>query len=134
MVAVTDEQMQARLEEVRAFTTVFLKKGAAYVPPELRPEAQARIVLEHGRRNMSLSAEGKLAIVGPIAGGGDIVGLCIFCVPEDEVRAIMEGDAARPGRDLHLRDRDALRLPGRWATESLTAGHRPTGTRFHRRA
>lgn len=94
MVAVTDEQMQARLKEVRAFTTVFLKKGAAYVPPELRPAEQAAIVLEHGRRNMSLSAEGKLAIVGPIAGGGDIVGLCIFCLPEDEVRAIMEGDGA----------------------------------------
>ncbi len=94
MAAVTDEQMQARLEEVRAFATVFLKKGPAYLPPDSRPEEQARIVLEHGRRNMSLSAEGKLAIVGPIAGGGDIVGLCVFCVPEDEVRVLMEGDGA----------------------------------------
>jgi hypothetical protein len=94
MTVITDEQMNARLEQVAAYTAVFLRKGPAYAAPDVRPPEQAAIVREHGRRNMQLSAEGKLAIVGPIHGGGEIVGLCIFSVPEAEVRTIMDGDVA----------------------------------------
>jgi hypothetical protein len=43
------------------------QKGPAYVPAEDR----SGIVLGQGRRNMSLRAECKLAIVGLIAGGGE---------------------------------------------------------------
>jgi hypothetical protein len=91
---ITDGEMAARLETVRAYTTVLLKKGPAYVPHDFRPADQAAIVREHGRRNMSLSDDGKLAIVGPLTGAGDIVGLCIFSVPEAEVREIMDADGA----------------------------------------
>lgn len=94
MTMITDEQMNARLEQVTSYAAVFLRKGPAYVPPDTRPLEQAAIVREHGRRNMQLSAEGKLAIVGPIHGDGTIVGLCIFNVPEAEVRTIMESDVA----------------------------------------
>jgi hypothetical protein len=91
---ITDEQMEARLDTVLAYAAVFLKKGPAYTPPDSRPAADATIVREHGRRNMELQAEGKLAIVGPLTGGGDVVGFYVFAVPEAEVRTILEGDGA----------------------------------------
>ena len=94
MVDITDEYMQQRLATVRAYTTVLLKKGPVYEPQSSRSPDQAKIVLEHGRRNMKLSAEGKMPLVGPLHGAGDIVGLCVFSVPEGEARAFMEGDGA----------------------------------------
>ena len=94
MTAISDDEMQARLETVRPYVTVFLKKGPAYLPPESRPPEQAKIVWEHGRRNMQLHDEGKMAIVGPLKGAGEIVGMCIFSVPEEEVRDLMDSDGA----------------------------------------
>lgn len=94
MTEITDQIMQARLATVRAYTTVLLKKGPVYEPPSTRSPQQAKIVLEHGRRNMQLSAEGKMPLVGPLAGAGEIVGLCVFSVPEAEARALMDDDGA----------------------------------------
>ena len=94
MADITDEYMKARLDTVRSYTLVILKKGAAYSPPDTRPADQMKVVREHGRRNMALQAEGKLAIVGPLTGVGNSVGLYIFTVPEAEVRAILESDVA----------------------------------------
>ena len=94
MVEITDEVMQARLATVRSYCLVLLRKGPAYQPQATRPPEQAKIVHEHGRRNMQLSAEGKIALVGPIAAGGEIVGMSIFSVGEKETRALMEGDGA----------------------------------------
>jgi len=94
MVEITDEYMNARLETARPYIVVVLKKGPTYTPPDARPDEQSRIVREHGRRNMALQREGKLAIVGPLQGGGDWVGLYIFSASEPEVRAIMDADVA----------------------------------------
>jgi hypothetical protein len=94
MPVITDEYMDARLETVRSYVTVFLRKGPAYTAPDTRSPTDSRIVREHGRRNMELQAERKLAIVGPLAGAGDIVGFYVFAVAEPEVRAIMETDGA----------------------------------------
>ena len=94
MVEITDEYMKARLGTVRPYTMVVLKKGPTYMAPDVRTADQTSIVREHGRRNMALQLEGKLAIVGPLHGGGDSVGLYIFTVPEAEVRAIMDEDVA----------------------------------------
>ena len=94
MVEITDDYMKARLSTVRPYTLVLLKKGPTYAPPDVRPPEQGKIVREHGRRNMGLQADGKLAIVGPLNGGGDFVGLYVFTVPESEVRTIMESDPA----------------------------------------
>ena len=94
MPQITDEQMETRLETVRPYAAVLLRKGPAYTPPDSRSATDAAIVREHGRRNMQLQAEGKLAIVGPLTGGGDIVGFYVFAVPEAEVRTILEGDGA----------------------------------------
>jgi hypothetical protein len=41
-----------------------------------------------------MSSPGRMALVGPVMGGGDLVGLCIVAVPEAEARAIMDGDGA----------------------------------------
>ncbi len=98
MVEISDDDMQARLDTVRPYVVVLLKKGAAYTPPDDRPPEQQRIVIEHGRRNMALQAEGKLSIVGPLQSGGDFVGLYVFAVPEDGVRTIMESDPAFEAR------------------------------------
>jgi hypothetical protein len=94
MVEITDDFMRARLATVRDYVVARLIKGPAYQPPQTRPPEQARIVWEHGRRNMQMQADGKMALVGPVMGGGDLVGLCIFAVPEAEARAIMDGDGA----------------------------------------
>jgi len=92
MIEISDDYMRTRLQTVRPYVAVLLKKGPAYVEQASRTPEQARIVWEHGRRNMALNAEGKMVMVGPVAGGGDLVGLCVFAVPEVEVRALMDGD------------------------------------------
>lgn len=94
MVEITDDVMEARLATVRPYTLVLLRKGPAYLPPEVRTAGQAAIVREHGRRNMALQDERRIAIVGPLGNGGDFVGLYVFTVPEAEARSIMAGDPA----------------------------------------
>jgi hypothetical protein len=92
MIEISDDYMRAKLQKVRSYTAVLLKKGPAYQDQASRTPEQAKIVWEHGRRNMALNAEGIMALVGPIAGGGDLVGLCVFTVPEGEARTLMDGD------------------------------------------
>jgi hypothetical protein len=86
--------MQARLALARGYTLLFLKVGPNYQPPDRRPPEQAAIIKEHGRRNMQLREDGKMALVGPVSGAPPIVGLCIFTVPEDEARELMRADPA----------------------------------------
>ena len=94
MVEITDEFMRARLATARAYVAVRLNKGPAYQDSASPSPEQPKIVWEHARRNMRLHAKGQMALVGPVAGGGDLVGLCIFTVPENEARTIMDGDGA----------------------------------------
>jgi hypothetical protein len=91
---ITDDYMKSRLATARGYATVLLKKGPAYEPPDTRSPEKARIVWEHGRRNMRLQAEGIKALVGPIGGGGDFVGLSVFNVGAEQARALMEEDGA----------------------------------------
>jgi hypothetical protein len=94
LVEISDDYIKQRLTTARAYVAVLLRKGPNYRPPGERPPEQAAIVWEHVRRNMQLQAEGKKALVGPIEGGGEIVGLTVFLVPEAEARQLMEGDPA----------------------------------------
>ena len=80
------------MSATRAYTLVFLKKGPAYQLPDGRSPEQKSIVWEHVRRNMRLQFEGKKALVGPLAGAGEIVGISVFTVSEGEARALMEDD------------------------------------------
>jgi hypothetical protein len=94
MVEITDDYMKARLATATPYAMVRLLKGQNYKPQGERTADEARLILEHGRRNMRLQAEGVLALVGPVANGGDLVGLCVFTIPEPQVREVMEGDGA----------------------------------------
>ena len=91
---IDDAFMRERLGRMRAYVLVIMRKGPTYESPEFRSAAQKAIIWEHGRRNMRLQAEGIMPLVGPVGGGGDLVGLCVFSVPEDEVRSLLDDDGA----------------------------------------
>ena len=86
---ITDEMMREQLGRTREYAFVTLSYG----PERHAPGADA-LVWEHGRRNFALRAQGKLALVGPLSGAGDIVGIYIFDGAADEARALMDGDPA----------------------------------------
>jgi hypothetical protein len=91
---ITDDYMKAKVQSGRGYATSLLKKGPAYEPPNARSPEKAAIVWEHVRRNMQLQQAGTKALVGPVMGGGDIVGITVFTVSEPEARALMDEDPA----------------------------------------
>lgn len=84
---ITDEYMQKMIASTRAYTVVILKKAPGFSRPDVM-----RFVWEHGRRNFSLRAEGKLVIVCPVNDGSEVSGIGIFNTSEEETKAIMDGD------------------------------------------
>lgn len=87
MAEITDDFMRSVLPKARVYAAVFLKAG-----PNYRSEEARTVIWEHGRRNFALRAEGKLALVGPIADDSDYCGIGIFNTSQDEARAIMRED------------------------------------------
>jgi hypothetical protein len=87
MVIITDEQMHALLPTTKAYTAVILKAG-----PQRDIAERDAIVWEHGRRNFSLRADGRLAIVCPVNDGSDVNGVAIFNLDLDQTREVMDGD------------------------------------------
>ena len=57
---ITDEQMNRRLAQARAYTLVLLK-----TTPETFKAESRRIIREHGRTNMAPHARGTLPVVCP---------------------------------------------------------------------
>ena len=84
---ITDAYMQEMLGKTKNYTLVLLKAGPAYADPGSRP-----IVMEHGRRNFAMRADGVLSIVCPIADDSEWCGIGIFDAPDDAVVAIMDAD------------------------------------------
>jgi hypothetical protein len=84
---ITDEIMRERLKQAASYCLVILKKAGGY-----GGEGSRAIIWEHGRRNMSLQADGLMPIVCPVGDDSDIAGIGIFAVDMDEVRRIMDGD------------------------------------------
>jgi hypothetical protein len=84
---ITDEFMHSQLPTAKTYTVVLLKKG-----PRYGGEGTDSIVWEHGRRNFSLRADGRLAIVMPIAGDSDVRGLGIFDLPVAQTEELMDED------------------------------------------
>jgi hypothetical protein len=82
----SDEEMNALLETARPYTIVILRPG-----PRRNMEGADSIIWEHGRRNMRLRVEGKLAIVMPV-GDPEISGLGVFRTDLAETRSIMADD------------------------------------------
>lgn len=89
MPTISDEFMDAELARTQTYTLAFLKPG-----PNYRMEGRGLIVWEHGRRNLALRADGRLAIVGPVTDGAEIKGAYIFNTPPDETYAILADDPA----------------------------------------
>jgi hypothetical protein len=84
---ITDEQMRALLPTARTYTAIILKAG-----PNRHMDGVNAIVWEHGRRNISLRADGLLSVVCPIGDGSDVCGIGIFHLDEEKTREVMDGD------------------------------------------
>lgn len=69
MAVITDEMMRERLKQVAAYCIVILRRAAGY-----GTAGSDQIIWEHGRRNMSLQADGILPIVCPVTDDSDIAG------------------------------------------------------------
>lgn len=89
MQPLTDEQFNAWRAKARTYTAVILRPG-----PHREDEGASAIILQHGRRNMELHEDGRLAIVCPVTEKSDLSGIGIFDLDRDETRAVMEGDPA----------------------------------------
>jgi hypothetical protein len=85
----TDEQMRTELTTTKPYSVAILRAG-----PNRTSEGADAIAWEHGRRNFSLRADGRLAIVCPVTDKGDMVGVSIFNLGPDETRAVMDDDPA----------------------------------------
>jgi hypothetical protein len=84
---ITDEYMQERLGQTKAYTLLLLKR----TPKLAEPDSRA-IVWEHGRRNMALQAQGALPIVCPVGDNSEWAGIGIFDATPEQVTQIVEGD------------------------------------------
>jgi hypothetical protein len=83
---ISDEFMHDVPGKSKPYTLVMLR-----ATPKLR-EPGMEAVWEHGRRNLSLRADGILAIVRPVRDGSGWSGVGIFNAPADEVVHVMEED------------------------------------------
>ncbi len=89
MATITAEFMRKALAKTKTYTLVFL----ARTPKRQEPGADA-IIWEHARRNMSLRADGVLAIVCPVTDDSEWAGIGIFDASLEETTRIMDDDPA----------------------------------------
>jgi hypothetical protein len=84
---ITDARMHELLAKSKPYTAMLLRMTEMG-----RASESEQIVWEHGRRNMALTAEGKLPIVCPATDDSDWAGIAIFDAAPDEVDRIMRED------------------------------------------
>ena len=84
MTEVTDEFMKEMIGRTKEYCIVILKSG-----PNRHREGVEKIIWEHGRRNFALREEKILAVVCPVADGGDLNGIGIFNAGIERVKEIM---------------------------------------------
>jgi hypothetical protein len=87
MADITDEQMRETLTRSATYSMVILRQGPQYAEDHAKP-----IIWEHGRRNMSLRADGILNIVCPVTDDSPVCGVGIFDATLEQVDEIMQGD------------------------------------------
>jgi hypothetical protein len=87
MATITDEYMRQMLPTARSYRLVILK-----ATPKRREPGVDKIIWEHGRRNFALREDGVLAIVCPVADGGDVTGVGIFNASVEDTKKIMDED------------------------------------------
>jgi hypothetical protein len=89
MADITDEFMKQMLTTTKSYTTVILKRSAAFKMPDAFP-----VLWEHGRKNFSLREDGVLMIVCPISEDKEMAGIGIFNADAATTKAIMDEDPA----------------------------------------
>jgi hypothetical protein len=90
---VTDETLQEALQGVRPYTIVILKVGPNFsMPGPDRDSGAARIIWEHGKRNLALRKAGLMPIVCPVGDGSGVTGVGIFDATPEEADRIMSQD------------------------------------------
>jgi hypothetical protein len=89
MTEITDEYMQAQLPLARPYSVVLLKAAEGYHDPAARP-----VIWEHARRNFALRADGRLAVVLPVADDSDLCGVGVFTTDPDRTAELMDADPA----------------------------------------
>lgn len=88
MIEISDDYMRQQLATAKEYCLIILRRTpAAKDHPGLD-----KILWEHVRRNMALSASGELPVVCPIRDRSDVAGVGIFDTSGERVREIMEGD------------------------------------------
>jgi hypothetical protein len=87
MTAITDDFMRHMLSIAKDYSIVILKA----TPKRNEPGAE-KIIWEHGRRNFTLRADGKLSIVCAVSDQSDVRGVGIFNTSVENVRKIMDED------------------------------------------
>jgi hypothetical protein len=89
MAAITDEYMKQMLSTTKDYCVCILR-----ATPKRKEPGVESVVREHGRRNFSLRADGRLAIVCMVDDGSDVRGISIFNASLNEVKKIMDEDPA----------------------------------------
>ena len=79
--------MKQMMTKSKGYCAVILKHGPNWNSPD-----RDKIIWEHGRRNVSLRADGVLAIVCPVRDESDLSGIGIFNGTLEEIDAVMQGD------------------------------------------
>jgi hypothetical protein len=87
--SISNEELMRVVAQSRPVSVCILRPGPR------RHDADAEgLILEHGRRNVALRAQGTLAIVIPIAGNPEVAGVGVFGADAETVRALMAQDPA----------------------------------------
>src|ERR1039457_1698353 len=73
MAEINDDFMKQMMTKSKGYCAVILKHGPNWNSPD-----RDKIIWEHGRRNVSLRADGVLAIVCPVRDESDLSGIGIF--------------------------------------------------------
>lgn len=107
MATITDEFMREVLAKARNYTLVLLRR----TPKRQEPEAGA-IIREHARRNLSLRADGVLAVVCPVADDSEWAGIGIFDASAEETTRIMQDDPAVKAGVLSYEVHPVFSFPG----------------------
>jgi GTP-binding protein EngB required for normal cell division len=84
---ITDDFMRQRLSQAKVYTLIILKKT-----DKIKGPGADKVVWDHGRRNMSLNADGVLPVVCPVSDGSEVSGIGVFDATLEETRKIMDDD------------------------------------------
>lgn len=92
-IEITNAFMREMLGKTQVFTVCLLRMTDKYDPNAGQDSEQYRTIVEHGRRNFALRAEGKMPLVGPLL-APPLAGLSVFATTREEAQSLMEADPA----------------------------------------